>query len=320
MSANVARNLDELILNALQESWRCRARALDCVEVEESRRCYRVVSDRGVLSAKVHPLGTFFDDILQGLRVQRYAAEQGITTNAALPTVRGELSQQLDGYGVVVQPWIEGQPFRARPDEVRALGELVGSLHALVIPEDLEGYWSRLEPRRALDRIRDEVFRHRAEVPARHRAHLEAFCAMALQTDDFPSVPRSIIHTDLAWSNVIETGGGRVALIDFEGAGIGPPIVDLVEVTTYIVQGPSGSGPLLVEQAQAFYEGYRRRRRLSAEELKMFPKAHFYHQLFYLANALERGDYAFIDRMNTRLASWEAGILDQIREIAGEQS
>lgn len=82
----------------------------------------------------------------------------------------------------------------------------------------------------------------------------------------------------------------------------GPPIVDLVEVTTYIVEGPSGSGGLLVEQAEAFYEGYRRRRRLSVAEIDAFPRAHFYHQFYHLASSLERGDYGFIDRMTARAA------------------
>lgn len=203
---------------------------------------------------------------------------------------------------------------------VRALGQLVASLHALPIPEQLKACWSRLEPRRTLDRVRDDVFQLRSDVPSPYRALLEEFCERAARLDDFRSVPRGIIHSDLAWSNLVEIGEESVGLIDFEGAGVGPPVVDLVEVTTYLVAGPSGSGPLLLEHARAFYEGYRSRRQLTAEELAAFTPEHLYHQLYHLANALERDDYDFIDRMKTRLASWEAGVLDQIITIASGPS
>ena len=313
-------NLDDLIRRALEAFWEARADGLECVAAEDERRCYRVVSDGRVLSVKVHPLGEFFDDIVQGLRVQRDAAERGIRTNPALPSARGELSEEIDGYGVVVQPWIEGEPFSSHPERMRALGEAVGSLHALTVPGHLEPLSARLEPRRTLDAIRDEVLRRKGGAPARHRPSLERFWQRAGQLDALPSVPRAIIHTDLAWSNAIGIDDGRIALIDFEGAGIGPPVVDLVEVTTYLTLGPSGSGPLVTEWTQAFYEGYRRRRLLLAEELAAFPKAHFFHQLFHLANALERGDYGFIERMEARLESWDGGVLAQLVAIAAGEA
>src|SRR3989304_7294636 len=122
MSAGITEKLDDLIRKALREFWQCRGQALDCVEAQDDRYCYRVVSDRGLLLVKVPALGTFFDDIVQGLRVQRYVAEHGIATNAALPTLAGEPYEALDGYGIVVQPWVEGQAFRAHPDGLRALG------------------------------------------------------------------------------------------------------------------------------------------------------------------------------------------------------
>ncbi len=307
---------EDLLRRALGGGWHCRTDALECVAMEGGRRCYRVASDRGELSATVYPLDAHFEDVLQGLRVQQYAAEHGITTSVAFPTIGVEPCERLEGYGVVVQPWLDGRAFRARPIGVKAVGELVGHLHVLAIPRQLEASFARLEPRRTLEGVRDELAQAGTEVPASYRAQMEVFCETALELDDFPSVPRSLIHTDLAWSNIIELDEGHVALIDFEGAGVGPPIIDLVEVTTYLTLGPSGSGSLREEQAQAFYDGYRKQRRLTAEELDAFPEAHLFHQVYHLANALGRGDYGFIDRMAARLASWQGGVLDRLIEIA----
>ena len=126
---------------------------------------------------------------------------------------------------------------------------------------------------------------------------MQRSCQSAEEIDCFPSVPRGLIHSDLAWSNIISTANGGVALVDFEGAGVGPPVIDLVETTTYyLVHGPSGSGALRAQDARAFYTGYRERRHLSADEIASFQAAHMYHQLYYLADSLGREDFCFVRR------------------------
>ena len=109
---------------------------------------------------------------------------------------------------------------------------------------------------------------------------------------------------------------GVLMLVDFEGGGIGPAVIDLVEVTTYLCTGPSGSGPLREDAAIHFYRGYRTHRELDAAEVAAFSEAHLYHQLYYLADSLSRGDFGFVDRMSSRLDNWDNGILDQILQIA----
>ncbi len=56
--------------------------------------------------------------------------------------------------------------------------------------------------------------------------------------------------------------------------------------------------------------------RVESDRGPLFVKAHFYHQLYYLANSLGRGDYDFIRRMGARLRNWNGGVLEQLIKIA----
>ena len=301
----------------LRERWGCRIGLVHPVEEGEGRRCYRVESDRGPLFVKAYEdRETVLDDVLQGLEVQVYADGRGIPTNPPLPTAAGGLCARLQGYGVVVAPWIERREVERNPSQWRAFGRIVGRLHALDVPDRLQHRPARMEPRRALEGVRDRVRQHGVRAPEEYQLQLDAFWKIAEPLDDFASAPRCLIHTDLAWGNLLWTADGHPLLTDFEGAGAGPAVVDLAEVTTYLCRGPSASGPLQTDAARAFYEGYAEHRRLTSDEIGLFPQAHVYHQLSYLANALSRGDYDFIRRMQARLYNWNGGVLDRLVRIA----
>jgi Ser/Thr protein kinase RdoA (MazF antagonist) len=301
---------------ALYERWGCRIGAVGLVEEEEGRQCCRVESDRGPLFVKVYEdREGVLDDVLQGLEAQVYAGGQGIPTVLPLLTTDGGLYARLQGYGVVVAPWVERREVERDPSTWREFGRIVGRLHALDAPDKLKNRPARMEPRRTLEAVRGQVRQRRDQVPGEYQARLDAFSKTAGRLDDFPSAPRCLIHTDLAWGNLLQTADGCLLLVDFEGAGVGPAVVDLVEVTTYLCRGPSASGPLQADAARAFYEGYAEHRRLTADEIDLFPQAHFYHQFYYLANSLGRGDYDFIRRMQARLDNWNGGVLDQLAEI-----
>ncbi|GEM_PF-2658064 len=309
--------MDVDLRKVLHERWGCRIGVIHPVEEEEGKRFYKAESDRGPLFVKAHEdREGVLGDVLQGLEVQVYAGRQGIPTVPPLPTTDGGLYARLQGYGVVVAPWIERREVERDPLQWREFGRIVGRLHALDVPDGFATRLARLEPRRTLEAVRDQFAQRRDRVPGEYRAQLDALWKTAERLDNFPSAPRCLIHTDLAWGNVLRAFDGRLLLVDFEGAGVGPAVVDLVEVTTYLCRGPSASGPLRADAARAFYEGYAEHRRLTSNEVDLFPQAHFYHQLYYLANSLGRGDYDFIRRMKARLRNWNGGVLEQFAEIA----
>ena len=93
--------------------------------------------------------------------------------------------------------------------------------------------------------------------------------------------------------------------------------MDLPEVTTTLCGPPSGSGKLNERCAKSFYDGYGSKRRIASEEIEALRDAHLFHQYYYLADALGRGDFAFLARMDARLSRWENGVYEYIAELAG---
>lgn len=308
--------VDELTGRALSEFWHMNPLSLECVEEEEGRRCYKASTEAMPLFVKTQrDQGEFVDDLERGFRVQAYLAKSGFPTNGILLSKDNNLVERLDGYGIVVEPWIERRSFKRDVESWNAFGELVGQLHSFAVPDELTTCISKIDPERTLDGVLQQIDDRLAGVPEEHSVKARSFREAAKALELLQSVPRSLIHSDLAWGNVIRNTDGAFMLVDFEGGGTGPPVMDLVEVTTYLCRGPSASGDLQEDAAIQFYQGYAKHRKLDTSEVVAFPQAHLYHQLCYLANSLGRNDFDFIARMAARLDNWNGGVLDRLLEI-----
>lgn len=308
--------MDEIVRASLEDAWGVRVEELACIAEEEGRRCYRARGDHAQLFVKAQHAAGRLDRISQALRVQTLLASHGIAAARPVTTAGGALLDVRDGYAITVESWIPGGSFTAGPGGLQQLGRLVGRLHSLPVSPEFAGWPSRFDPAANLNRLRGSIADLARAVPDEYGATLAALMQRADDVGDLAAMPGALVHGDLAWSNVLEVGAGQIALLDFEDSGIGQPIVDLVEVTTYLVAGPSASGPLRPAQAEAFYAGYRESRVLTDDELAHFAAAHFFHQLVHLENALGRGDHDFIRRMAARLESWDGGVVAQIAAVA----
>ena len=191
--------------------------------------------------------------------------------------------------------WPVAQPFRTSPE--------------------LLGLTSRLDPLRTLQEVRTCIAKHANVVPNEFRDQVDGYLSEAEAFGYLEDLPRTIVHSDVTWGNVVRTRAG-LTMVDLEGAGLAPAVMDLVEVTTKLCMGPSGSGPLSQEATYAFYEGYGTVRILSGFEIESLPEVHLFHQLYFLANSLERGDFDFISRMGVRLANWQDGTFETLANVA----
>src|SRR5206468_3787034 len=86
----------------------------------------------------------------------------------------------------------------------------------------------------------------------------------------FHGAPRVLIHNDCHHWNSVSTPDGRVVLIDWEGAGLGPAVIDLgfaaLSVDTSGIVGPVE--PPDPARLDALLAGYRQHHALTSGELE----------------------------------------------------
>ena len=96
---------------------------------------------------------------------------------------------------------------------------------------------------------------------------------------DFKDLPQVLIHSDLLYHNVIRTPNGDLALIDWDGTGLGSAIQDIGYFFKSYAASPGADG-LRTSIAHAFLTGYTEIRPLSQDEWKAIPDAMIYGSIF----------------------------------------
>ena len=311
--------MQQLAIDALRDFWNCRAERLSVVGEADRRRCFRVESSLGPLFVKVQEAPEGVEKgILSGLQIQRYLQKCGVRASEILEGVNGLGYAEVNGFCVTAERWAEQEDLRLSPLVWEELGSLCGRLHAVPVPSRLTRFVSRLDPRRSLEAVMAYIAEHRGRLPRDLMEKALKYESQARALSCLWTLPRTIVHSDITWGNVIRNRG-ELILIDLEGAGVAPAVMDLVEVTTKLCGGPSASGPLNEEGAQAFYRGYRVHRTLTPKEVGSFPEAHLFHQLYFLADAIRRDDFDYTNRMDARLANWQNSVYGKLADAATPQ-
>jgi Ser/Thr protein kinase RdoA (MazF antagonist) len=310
--------MKDIALTTLAAHWNLAVRDAELLDSSDSRRCFKVETERGPVFCKVQVSEGKPDGIvLTGLEAQEFVVKHGVPASRPVRSDADKVYHIEHGYCVTVEEWLDPEELVLGTGTWEELGVLCAELHSIPIISGERMPISRLDPSESLNALREQVSHCRSRVPVHFRERLDEFIARAARLDEMPGLRRVLLHSDITWKNVLRTGG-RLAFVDFEGAGIGPAVMDLVEVTTKLCQGPSGSGPLMEDSARAFYGGYVSLRPLSKDETTVFEDAHFFHQFYYLSDSLIRQDFDFINRMDARLKNWGEGVLKTLLHLATE--
>jgi Ser/Thr protein kinase RdoA (MazF antagonist) len=232
-------------------------------------------------------------------------ADAGIEVPRIVPTLQGELFAEIHHEGMPVPlpvdlfEWIEGRQLgsvetgvgseRQSVSEIyRTLGELAGALHNHSAgwkppsgfvrhawdENGLAGeqpFWGRFWE---LERLSPD--RRKLLSAARKRVHRDL---AALPKD---SAHYNMIHADFAPENLL-VDGNHVRLIDFDDAGFGWYLFELV-TSLYFIRHE----PYFDEARDALILGYRRQRPLDEQELRHLP-------LFFLARS-----FTYVGWVHTR--------------------
>jgi Ser/Thr protein kinase RdoA (MazF antagonist) len=280
---------------ALQH-WNMQGAKLTLIKEPRENAVFEADSGDERYAIKLHRPGYHTDDELRSeYQWLQALADHGIAVPTIVPTVGGSLfaTQRVTGMDDDVQvdvvEWIDGEDFgsveegiadeTSAADTYRTIGELAAQVHNQAVSWQLppgfsrhawdaagiageQPFWGRFweneaasnDQRELLVRGRDAVF--------------DGLSKLAKSPGTY-----SMIHADLSPENIL-VEGDNMRLIDFDDAGFGWHLFELVTSLYFIQEEP------YFERAQeALIEGYRAHRQLPDQQLEQLP-------LFFLARGL----------------------------------
>jgi Ser/Thr protein kinase RdoA (MazF antagonist) len=191
----------------------------------------------------------------------------GFPALRVIRTTRGEPVAAHDGWSALLLTFVEGVEADFSPPALEALARSAAALH-LLPAGDLPP--SRLTPAPTLPTLEPD-----AGVPAAalelHRAAVQTMRRL----DRIERLPAAVLHGDCWPANAIRTPDGGMALVDWEGAGSGPPVLEL----GYLLLGAHLGSPQLPtmradeERIAAVVRGYASVRPPTEDELDVLPEA-----------------------------------------------
>jgi Ser/Thr protein kinase RdoA (MazF antagonist) len=234
--------------------------------------------------------------------VLRWVARHGIPAERVVAPAGGGDVVEADGWGLLVTRFVAGGPADRSPATLRRLGEVLGRLHALPPPPAGAAGAPFLTRAAGATPANDLPFGHAClarvagRVPPPDVARYEALRAALAATRDGAGLPHALSHNDCHLANALQTPGGRVVLIDWDGAGQWPRVAALgLLLYSCAVQAP-GEAPLPPDLTRVDHvlAGYRRHQRLTPVELEHLPDAVRFRPAVVaareLAASVERGE------------------------------
>lgn len=237
-------------------------RAVERVEVADGRRW--------VLRAFQGDADTLERELRGQAAVLAYLARRGYPAPRVVRTRDGQVIASHAGWAAIVLSWTEGTPAGFDLDALERLGETVARLHALsaalgaeedeaVLPD------CRLRPPAALP-----AFAPASRLPQPLRAAYDTWVATLRRMSATASqLPLALLHGDCWPGNAIVAHDGALALVDWDGAGLGPAVLDLGYLLLTCHLGQTDPFLLRPDPAAigAVVRGYSRGRRVTPAEL-----------------------------------------------------
>ena len=228
--------------------------------------------------------------LLWWLEQQHYPAERLIRT------LHGEMMVVAEGWQLLLTTFLEGTPIDYTPTALYPLGAAAGRLHALDLPTSRDQIpQAKMLPARELAYAVSQLNSVKQCTPKHLYRRYETLLAAIEGIQPCEPLPQVIIHNDFHPGNALLSFSGNVALLDWEGAGWGPAILD-IGFLLISCETPSPWAPRLMpdqNRMKAIIDGYCQHHRLTVAELDYLPDAMRFRSLVYgaghFARAIRRG-------------------------------
>lgn len=239
--------------------------------------------------------------LLQFFEQQDYPAERIIlaadqTTTAA-----------VDNWHLMMTTFLIGKPLEYTPSDFRLLGNAVGRLHALKPALSYDPPRAGMLPANELAFAQRQLAAVANLVPRSYIPQYDLLEKALAVIDHGTHLPTTLIHNDCHPFNAVMTAPGHVTLLDWEGSGMGPAVLDL----GFLLSNCDGKVPWLpaatdafqpnVELLQAVIEGYCQYHQLTIDELAYLADAIRFRSLVFGACSFAE---AIAQQQNAEFTQW----------------
>jgi spectinomycin phosphotransferase len=259
---------DAAIAETLSDRYGLAVTALEFLPIgnDATAWAYRVAADDGAAYFLKVRRG---EVSLASLRIPRFLREAGVTQVVApLPARDGALSAPLDGYSLILYPFVAGRvgmDAGLAPAQWTELGAALRRIHAIRLPADLAGQAAReafVPPWAGMVRRLDAQIAaadgfddpHRRALAAFWRPRCAAIAAIVAEAEELGRALRSdpppfvLCHADIHTANVLLDAEGGLRIVDWDGVILAPIERDLMFVL--------GDGAERSADEAAFFRGY----------------------------------------------------------------
>jgi len=197
-------------------------------------------------------------------------------------------------HSVLVTTFIDGTPAGFFPYILFGVGEALGRLHTLNSAEAHTLPPAEMLPATDMAIALEWLALAEPRLPPGLRGWYDQLVGAIRGIRSYDHLPQSLIHNDCHPGNAILMPEGPI-MIDWHGAGLGPPVVDLGFLLISCEIAPSWVAPLTPnsDRVVAIVDGYARYRTPTRDELDWLPDAMRFRSLLYgaahIAKCVEQG-------------------------------
>lgn len=232
---------------------------------------------------------------------KNYPAERLVLTGEQTAMVA------VDDWHLLITTFLTGTPLDYTPASLSLLGAIVGQLHALKPALSYVPPPADMLPSGELAFAQQQLVAIAPLVPPQYSVQYELL-ENALSSIDYGlKLPTTLIHNDCHPANALVTASGQVTLFDWEGAGMGPAILDvgflLLNCDGKAPWKPLSTTPLHPdeERLRAVIAGYCQYHQLCTDELDYLLSALRFRSLVFGACSFAT---AIAQRENAEFSRW----------------
>jgi Ser/Thr protein kinase RdoA (MazF antagonist) len=220
-------------------------------------------------------------------QVLHMLAEADYPAERIIPAANGDPVVLVDGWRFVLTTFIDGTPSDQldADAEFYGLGAILGRLHTLFTPDELLARNVPLAERTLdseMDMARDDLLAVPRPTQPEPAAFYDVLLAAIDAIDRCHDLPYTLIHNDFQPGNVLRTADGSLGVIDWDGSGRSPAILDLGYLIANI--HPEGAPRPDAARIHALLDGYLQLATLSQTDLERLPDMIRFRPITYLTS------------------------------------